>query len=50
MNGISEALQKLDDLVPNKQEWKYEMRREAQETLPGWSPPSLEYAEPKNGS
>lgn len=35
MNGISEALQKLDDLVPNKQEWKYEMRREAQETLPG---------------
>jgi serine/threonine/tyrosine-interacting protein len=35
MNGISAQLQALDDAVPNKVEWKYEMRREAQEILPG---------------
>ncbi|KAI5478966.1 hypothetical protein MNV49_004369 [Pseudohyphozyma bogoriensis] len=35
MNGLSEALQALEEMVPNKQEWRYEMRRECQETLPG---------------
>lgn len=41
MNGISPALAALDLQVPNKLEWKYEMRREAQEILPGSSSPSL---------
>ncbi|GAA5916420.1 hypothetical protein JCM6882_001556 [Rhodosporidiobolus microsporus] len=35
LNGISAELQALEDQVPNKHEWKYEMRREAQEILPG---------------
>ncbi|GAA6000686.1 hypothetical protein JCM10207_004609 [Rhodosporidiobolus poonsookiae] len=35
LNGISAELQALEDQVPNKVEWKYEMRREAQEILPG---------------
>ncbi|GAA5973698.1 hypothetical protein JCM11641_005085 [Rhodosporidiobolus odoratus] len=35
LNGISPALQALEEQVPNKVEWKYEMRREAQEILPG---------------
>lgn len=35
MNGISPQLQLLDSQVDNKVEWKYELRREAQEILPG---------------
>ncbi|ORY90920.1 protein-tyrosine phosphatase-like protein [Leucosporidium creatinivorum] len=35
MNGISPQLQALDEQVQNKLEWRYEMRREAQEILPG---------------
>lgn len=35
LNGISPELQALEDQVQNKQEWRYEMRREAQEILPG---------------
>ena len=34
-NGISPQLQALEDAVQNKLEWRYEMRREAQEILPG---------------
>lgn len=36
--GPSPELAALDAQVPNKVEWRYEMRREAQETLPGASP------------
>ncbi|GAA6055509.1 hypothetical protein JCM3770_006295 [Rhodotorula araucariae] len=35
LNGISPELQALEDQVPNKSDWRYEMRREAQEILPG---------------
>ncbi|GAA6004056.1 uncharacterized protein JCM10292_005858 [Rhodotorula paludigena] len=35
INGISAELQALEDAVPNKVDWRYEMRREAQEILPG---------------
>ncbi|CEQ39306.1 SPOSA6832_00830, partial [Sporobolomyces salmonicolor] len=36
LNGISPELQALEELYgANKVEWKYEMRREAQEILPG---------------
>ncbi|GAA5862546.1 hypothetical protein JCM8547_002099 [Rhodosporidiobolus lusitaniae] len=35
LNGVSPELQALEDQVPNKVEWRYEMRREAQEILPG---------------
>ncbi|BGP13312.1 hypothetical protein JCM10213_001501 [Rhodosporidiobolus nylandii] len=35
LNGISPELQALEDRFQNKKEWKYEMRREAQEILPG---------------
>lgn len=35
MSGISAKLQALDSQVDNKVEWKYELRREAQEILPG---------------
>ncbi|GAA5830927.1 hypothetical protein JCM11251_005081 [Rhodosporidiobolus azoricus] len=35
LNGISPELQALEDQVPNKVDWRYEMRREAQEILPG---------------
>ncbi|KAM0751554.1 phosphatases II [Meredithblackwellia eburnea MCA 4105] len=35
MQGVSPALQQLDEQIQNKVEWRYEMRREAQETLPG---------------
>lgn len=34
-NGISPQLAALDEQVQNKLEWRYEMRREAQEILPG---------------
>lgn len=32
---MSPQLQALEDQVQNKVDWKYEMRREAQEILPG---------------
>lgn len=32
---MSQALQQLEQQVTNRLEWKYEMRREAQEILPG---------------
>ncbi|BGO89040.1 hypothetical protein NBRC10512_001905 [Rhodotorula toruloides] len=35
LHGMSYELQSLEDQVQNKREWKYEMRREAQEILPG---------------
>jgi serine/threonine/tyrosine-interacting protein len=35
LNGISAELSALEAQVQNKLEWKYEMRREAQEILPG---------------
>lgn len=35
LHGMSPELQSLEDQVQNKREWKYEMRREAQEILPG---------------
>ncbi|GAA6038510.1 hypothetical protein JCM8097_004605 [Rhodosporidiobolus ruineniae] len=35
LNGISPELQALEEQVQNKLEWRYEMRREAQEILPG---------------
>lgn len=35
LNGISPELSALEAQVQNKLEWKYEMRREAQEILPG---------------
>lgn len=38
LHGASKELQSLEDQVPNRTDWKYEMRREAQEILPG---PSL---------
>lgn len=37
LHGMSYELQSLEDQVQNKREWKYEMRREAQEILPGAS-------------
>jgi hypothetical protein len=35
LHGASRELQALEDQVPNRTDWKYEMRREAQEILPG---------------
>ncbi|KDE03834.1 hypothetical protein MVLG_05718 [Microbotryum lychnidis-dioicae p1A1 Lamole] len=35
MSGISPALQRLEEALPNRVDWRYEMRREAQQILPG---------------
>lgn len=35
LHGASKELQELEERVQNRTDWKYEMRREAQEILPG---------------
>lgn len=35
LHGASKELQALEDQVQNRTDWKYEMRRDAQEILPG---------------
>ncbi|SCV72319.1 BQ2448_3856 [Microbotryum intermedium] len=35
MSGMSPALQRLEEALPNRVDWRYEMRREAQQILPG---------------
>lgn len=37
LHGASKELQELEERVQNRTDWKYEMRREAQEILPGTS-------------
>jgi hypothetical protein len=46
-NGISPQLQALDEQVQNKLEWRYEMRREAQEILPGELQSCGDYRDPR---